>query len=96
MPYPITEPLTLTDADVDALASQFLTSEYSDDTYADWSLDRRLDGFLRRGRLSRLSEDGDAYDLVLNRVMGYIGKADERPTSPGTSVPFGDFAKLIG
>jgi hypothetical protein len=39
-------PLLLTDADVDALAWQFLNSGYTADTYADWLLDRRLDGGL--------------------------------------------------
>jgi len=62
----------LTDADVDTLARQFLNSDYADDTYADWPLDRRLDGFLRRRELGRLAQDGDAYDLILNRVMAYM------------------------
>jgi len=67
------DPPFLTDSDVDALAWQFLNSAYADSTYADWPLDRRLDGFLRRQGLSRVAEDGDAYDLVLNRVMACIG-----------------------
>jgi hypothetical protein len=72
------DPPLLTDSDVDALAWEFLNSAYADDTYADWPLDRRLEGFLRRRRLVRIVEDGDAYDLVLNRVMAYIG-AVSRP-----------------
>ncbi|BAX92957.1 hypothetical protein [Mycobacterium shigaense] len=63
----------LTDADVDALAWHFMNSDYADDTYADWPLDRRLDGYLRRRGLHRIVEDGDAYDLLLDRVMCYIG-----------------------
>jgi hypothetical protein len=66
-------PPLLTDSAVDALAWQFLNSAYADDTYADWPLDRRLDGFLRRQGLFRIAEDGDAYRLVLNRVMAHIG-----------------------
>jgi hypothetical protein len=66
-------PPCLTDADVDALAIEFLNSRFADDTYADWPLDRRLDGFLRHRDLVRLIEDGDAYDLILDRVMSYIG-----------------------
>jgi hypothetical protein len=66
-------PPLLTDSDVDSLAWQFLNSSYADHTYVDWTLDRRLDGFLRHRGLVRLTEDGDAYDLVLNRVMAYIG-----------------------
>lgn len=66
------DPPLLTDGDVDALAWQFLHSPYADQTYADWPLDRRLDGFLRREGLARLVEDGDTYDLILDRVMTYI------------------------
>ena len=66
------DPPLLTDGDVDALALQFLHSPYADQTYADWPLDRRLDGFLRREGLARLVEDGDTYDLILDRVMAYI------------------------
>jgi hypothetical protein len=67
------DPPLLTDSDVDALAWQFLNSACVHNTYADWPLDRRLDGFLRRRGLSRIAEDGDASDLVPNRVMAYIG-----------------------
>lgn len=66
--------LSLTDSGVDELASQFLHSAYADDTYADWPLDQRLDGFLRHRGLVRLVEDGDAYQLILNRVMAYISE----------------------
>jgi hypothetical protein len=66
-------PLLLTDSDVDGLAWQFMNSAYADDAYADWPLDRRLDGFLYHQGSARIAEDGDAYDLVLNRVMAYIG-----------------------
>ena len=69
------DPPLLTDSDVDALAWQFLNSAYADNTYADWPLDRRLDGFLRRQGLSRVAEDGDAYGVVLNGVMACIGAA---------------------
>lgn len=68
-----------TDSDIDALAWQFLDSAYADNnTYVDWPLDRRLDGFLRRQGLVRLVEDGDAYDLILRRVMAHIGVASRR------------------
>jgi hypothetical protein len=63
------DPRLLTDSDVDALARQFVNSAYADKTYADWPLDRRLDGFLRRKGLFRVVEDGDAYGLLLERVM---------------------------
>ncbi len=66
-------PPSLTDSAVDALAWEFLNSAYADDTYADWPLDRRIDGFLRRNGLVRIVQDGDASDLVLSRVMAHIG-----------------------
>nr|WP_197505739.1 hypothetical protein [Mycobacterium sp. 852002-53434_SCH5985345] len=64
----------MTDADVDEIAFEFLHSPYAGDTYLDWNLDKRLDGFLRHRGLPRLVDDGDAYDLILNRVMAYIGE----------------------
>src|SRR5450755_2832127 len=69
------DPRSSTDSDVDVLAWQFLNSAFADNTYADWPLDRRLDGFLLRRGLVRIVEDGDAYDLIFNRVMAHIGAA---------------------
>jgi len=69
------DPAPFSDSDLDALAAQFHNSAYADKTYADWPLDRRLDGFLRRRGVFRIAEDGDAYDLVLDRVMRHIGVA---------------------
>jgi hypothetical protein len=72
----------VTDSDVDALACRFLHSTYADETYADWPLDQRLDGFLRRCGLVRISEDGDAYNLILDRVMAHIGCGDADDSGP--------------
>lgn len=69
---------SMTDADVDEIAFEFLHSPYASDTYLDWSLDKRLDGFLRHCGLPRLVDDGDAYGLILNRVMAYIGELRRR------------------
>ena len=82
MDSPIGDPPLSTDSDVDALAWEFLNSAYADDTYADWPLDRRLDGFLRRRGLSRIGEDGDAYNLVINRVMDLIGVVSQPVPTP--------------
>ncbi len=95
------DPSLTTEPGIDALARQFLSSAYAESgTYANWPLDRRLEGFLRRQELDFLVEDGDAYDLVLDRVMVCIGEAarrrfdggpDRRRASMlGTSVPVGD------
>jgi hypothetical protein len=69
------DPFLSPDTDVEELAWQFLHSAYADKTYADWPLDRRLDGFLRRCGMIRIAEDGDAYRLVLNSVMNHVGVA---------------------
>lgn len=61
----------LTDPDVDALAWRFLNSSYADHGYSNWSLDRRLEGFLRNLGLSRLADDGDTSNMLIDRVMSY-------------------------
>ena len=65
-------PLLLTDSDVDALAREFLRSSYLGPTYAGWSPDRRLDVFLRRNGLSRVADDGDLSNIVLDRIMTQV------------------------
>jgi hypothetical protein len=67
--------LLLTDSDVDALAREFLCSRYLGPIYADWSPDRRLDTFLRRRGLSRVADDGDLTNIVLDRVMAQVRTA---------------------
>jgi nucleotide-binding universal stress UspA family protein len=52
MTFSLGDPPLSTDSDVDALAWQFLKSDYADKAYADWPLDRRLDGFLTRRGLA--------------------------------------------
>jgi hypothetical protein len=66
-------PPLLTDSDVDILAWEFLRSRYVGPIYADWSPDRRLDTFLRRRGLPRVADDGDLSNIVLDRIMGYVG-----------------------
>ncbi|OBG25270.1 hypothetical protein A5764_07740 [Mycobacterium sp. 852002-51057_SCH5723018] len=68
-------PLLLTESDVDALAHEFLRSSYLGPTYAGWSPDRRLDTFLRRRGLSRVADDGDLSNAVLDRIMVNVGVA---------------------
>jgi hypothetical protein len=65
-------PLLLSDTDVDALARDFLRSSYLGPTYAGWSPDRRLDTFLRRRGLSRVADDGDLSNFVLDRIMAQV------------------------
>jgi hypothetical protein len=66
------DPPLLTDADVDALAWQFLNSDYVGEAYAKRSLDQLLQNFLRRNDLVRVADDGDLYNIIFDRVMGNI------------------------
>jgi len=73
------DPLLLIDPEVDALACEFLNSQYANDVYAMWPLDRRLDGFLRSVGLAPVADDGDMYDILLDRVMAYVSVVPRRP-----------------
>jgi len=63
--------VSLTDQDVDRITYDFLRSPYVDGTYSGWPIDRRLETFLRRNGLGRVADDGDLYELVLDRVLAY-------------------------
>ena len=72
-------PPLLTDSDVDTLAWGFLHSRYVGTIYAGWSLDRRLDAFLRRRGLTRVADDGDLSNIVLDRIMAYRSPIGANP-----------------
>ena len=63
----------LLDTDVDDLARRFLDSSYGSDEYANWPLDRRLEGFLQHGGLGHFADDGDIFTTICDRVMAQIG-----------------------
>lgn len=81
----IGDSLSLTDRDVDVLTCEFLNSQYAEDVYADWPLDRRLEGFLRHRDLARAVDDGDTYNVILKRVMAYISPAHRPPCPKGAT-----------
>jgi len=70
----------LSDPYVDALARQFFNSDYVSDGYCRWSLDRRLSAFLRRTGPARIADDGDLFNVVLDRVMTGISSAAGKAT----------------
>jgi hypothetical protein len=80
-------PPLLTDSDVEALVWQFLSSEYVGDVYAQWSLDQRLDNFLRRSGLVRVADDGDLYNIILGRVMSDISSRAGRANKSRAAGP---------
>jgi hypothetical protein len=69
----------LAQPDLDGLARQFLHSQYADAAYMQWPLDRRLESFLQYRGLTRVADDGDLYNVVLDRVMTHISKATVHP-----------------
>lgn len=73
---------SLTDLDVDALAWEFLRSRYARDTWPAWPLDQRLNGFLHESSLARLADNGDLFNILLERVMSYVSIAS-RSSRPG-------------
>ena len=65
---------TITDFDVEAVAQDFLHSPYSGPRYMDWSLDRRIDTFLRRRGFAWIADNGDVSSTVLHRIMSVGGR----------------------
>jgi hypothetical protein len=65
----------LSTSHLDAIAWDFLGSEFAEQIYADWPMDRRLDAFLRHHDQDDLVNDGAAYNALLQRVMANIGRA---------------------
>jgi hypothetical protein len=57
---------------LEAIAWDFLGSEFTEQNYAIWSIDRRVDAYLRHQGLDDIVNDGAAYDALLERVMANI------------------------
>jgi hypothetical protein len=65
----------LTEQELDAIAWQLLGSEFTDELYANWPIDRRVNAYLMHHRLTHVANDGAACDALLHRVMANIGRA---------------------
>ncbi len=65
----------LTKDQLDAIAWQFLRSEFAGQIYADWPIDQRLDTFLLHYGPTNRRIDGSAYNELLDHVMANIGTA---------------------
>lgn len=71
---------------LEAIAWDFLGSEFTDENYGSWSLDRRVDAYLHHHGRDDLINDGAAYDVLLQRVMANIRGALRRGVLAGPHV----------
>lgn len=65
----------LTGRQIEAIAMGFLSSEFTQQTYAIWPIDRRIDAYLLRRGLQAIINDGSTFDRLMERVMANMGRA---------------------
>ena len=75
----------LTERELDALAWGFLGSEFARLVYADWTIERRIDAYLSRQGMAHVVNNGDTYQVVLQRVFANIGPARRSGVLPDTT-----------
>ena len=61
--------LDTTQFDLDRSALEFLGSEFTDPVYCRWTIERRLEVFLRHRGMTELADDGEGFEALLERVM---------------------------
>jgi hypothetical protein len=65
----------VTDGDIDALAREFVNSTDPAHAYPGWSIDRRIEAFLRHRDLAAVANNGDLCNILVNRILTYAGIA---------------------
>jgi uncharacterized protein YqjF (DUF2071 family) len=60
---------------LDQIAWRFLRSEFTEQVYANWPIDRRIDTYLLHHGLNDIINDGSTYNALLDHVMARIGPA---------------------
>jgi len=68
-------PISTDRSGFDECALAFLGSEFTGDSYIDWSIDRRLEAFLRHQGMNDLADHGGDFDALLDCVMFNLAKA---------------------
>lgn len=72
------------DGECETVARRFLDSEFAGDHYINWSIERRIDGYLRHHGMTHVFNDGDACDAVLQHVLAAIHVRKELRTTRRT------------
>ena len=70
-----TDRFEMTRGQLDTIAWKFLRSEFTEQIYADWPIDRRIEAYLLHHGPNQVLTDGSAYNALLERVMANIGPA---------------------
>jgi hypothetical protein len=65
----------VTDGDIDALAWDFVDSSEPAHSHPGWSIDRRVEAFLRHRDLAAVANNGDLCNILVNRILTYVGMA---------------------
>jgi hypothetical protein len=68
--------------ELEVIAWRFLRSEFTEQSYSDWPIDKRVDAFLLHYGPIELMNDGSAYNALLERIMANIGPALRNGTLP--------------
>jgi len=80
-----TDRSAITGSQLDAIAWEFLASEFAGQIYLDWPIDRRLNAYLLHHGPAALLTNGSACDDLLDRVMSKIGPAVRNGVLPSPS-----------
>ncbi|BBX37465.1 hypothetical protein MMAGJ_67470 [Mycolicibacterium mageritense] len=71
--------VALTGPQLEAIARDFLRSEFTERIYGMWPIDRRIDAYLRHRGFRGILNDGSACSRLTDRVMANLGRVRCNP-----------------
>jgi hypothetical protein len=69
-------------SELDAMAWEFLGSQYAGPSFTEWPIDQRLHAYLLHRGLTSIADDGTLCAALLDRVMANIAAARHNGTLP--------------